>query len=65
MKQKKLYDIFSHKKLPEKKEQKKKIIVDYRERNSLVASELISFGFDVEFLELKIGILLVNNCRNC
>lgn len=61
MKQKKLYDIFSHKKLPEKKEQKKKIIVDYRERNSLVASELISFGFDVEFLELKIGDYLVNN----
>ena len=49
MKQKKLYDIFSSRQNAPKIEDKKKIIVDYREKNSLVASELISLGFEVEF----------------
>ncbi|PIN90702.1 hypothetical protein COU57_02640 [Candidatus Pacearchaeota archaeon CG10_big_fil_rev_8_21_14_0_10_32_14] len=37
-----------------------KIIADYRERNSLVASELISLGIDVEFKELKVADFIVN-----
>jgi len=62
MKQKKLYEIFSTRKIESKKEEiKKKIIVDYREKNSFVASELISLGLEVEFRELKVGDYLVNN----
>lgn len=44
-----------------KKEKNKEIVerikieVDYREKNSLVASELVSSGFEIEFKELKIA----------
>ncbi|MFH1787215.1 MAG: ERCC4 domain-containing protein [archaeon] len=38
---------------------KQKIIIDYREKNSLVASELISLGFEIEFKELKVADYLV------
>ena len=61
MKQKKLYDVFSSRQNIQKSEDKKKIIIDYREKNSLVASELISLGFEVEFRELKVGDYLINN----
>ncbi|MEK6917516.1 MAG: ERCC4 domain-containing protein [Nanoarchaeota archaeon] len=56
----KFLDIFS--KRPEKiiKEQLK-IIADYREKNSLVISELISLGIDVEVKELKVADYIVNN----
>lgn len=40
---------------------KQKIFVDYREKSSMVAPELIQLGFEVEFLELKVGDYLVNN----
>jgi Fanconi anemia group M protein len=58
-----LFDIFSKpKRIKEKsKQEKQKIFVDYREKNSLVASELINLGFEVEFRELKIADYLVNN----
>ncbi len=58
-----LLDIFSkHERIKEeKKEEKTKIIVDYREKNSLVASELSNLGIEVEFRELKVGDYLVNN----
>jgi len=40
-------DIFSKKKsLKKKQETKIKIVIDYREKNCLVASELISMGFE-------------------
>ena len=40
-----LHNIFQKRKLKPKKEKpKQKIIVDYRERNSLVASELVALG---------------------
>jgi ERCC4-type nuclease len=59
MKTKKIFDIFSRKKPAEaaesRHEGKKKIIVDYREKNSPVPCELIGRGFDVEFIELKVG----------
>ena len=57
-----LHDIFSAKKqTPKKFLPKEKIIIDYREKNSLVASELVNLGFDIEFKELKIGDYLVKN----
>lgn len=62
MKQKKMFEIFSSSRRTEVKEKpKQKIFVDYREKNSMVASELIHLGFEVEFLELKVGDYLINN----
>ena len=61
--EKKLFNIFSKPKKirKESKQEKQKIIVDYRERNSLVASTLVEFGFEIEFRELKVADYLVNN----
>ena len=57
-----MFDIFSKAKQREVKEKpKQKIFVDYREKNSMVASELIHLGFEVEFLELKVGDYIINN----
>ncbi|MBS3073026.1 hypothetical protein J4477_04290 [Candidatus Pacearchaeota archaeon] len=52
-------DIFSRKK--EKIKEKPKIIIDYREKNSLIPSELISNGCEVEFQELKVGDYIVKD----
>lgn len=55
-------DIFSKKPLKIKKEiPKLKIIIDYREKNSLVASSLVKLGFKIEFKELKIGDYIVKD----
>ena len=62
--QKPIFDIFSKSKIKSKlleKKEKIKIIVDYREKNSLVASYLIKENFDVEFKELKIGDYVVKD----
>jgi ERCC4-type nuclease len=57
-----LLDIFSNKKINKKEEKpKEKIIIDYREKNSLIASHLIRLGFEVEFKELKIGDYIVRD----
>jgi len=40
---------------------KPKIIVDYREKNSLVASELVGLGFEIEFRELKVADYIVKD----
>jgi len=57
-----MFEIFSSPRKTEIKEKpKQKIFVDYREKNSMVASELIHLGFEVEFLELKVGDYLINN----
>jgi len=63
MKTKSLFDIFSKdsSKIKKKSLFKEKIIVDYRERNCLVASELIHLGLEVEFKELKVADYLVKN----
>ena len=45
----------------EAKEGKETIIVDYREKNSLVSSYLIKHGFLVEFKQLKIGDYVVKD----
>ncbi len=56
-----LLDIFSRKKPIIKKEiPKEKIIIDYREKNCLIASELAKMGFDIEFKELKVADYIVN-----
>jgi ERCC4-type nuclease len=55
-----IFDIFTKRKPRIKKqEQKTKVLVDYREKNSLVGAELISLDLDVEFKELKIGDYIV------
>lgn len=59
-----IFDIFSKKREKEEKyptKEKQKIIIDYREKNSLVASKLIKLGLGVEFKELKVGDYIVNN----
>jgi len=55
MKTKEIFNIFSRKKVQIQPKEKKKIIVDYREKNCLIPYELIDLGVDVEFKELKIG----------
>jgi ERCC4-type nuclease len=54
----KLLDIFSKKKIPTLK--LPKITVDHRERNSLVISELVKLGFELEFKQLPVADYLIN-----
>ena len=63
MKPKPLFDIFAR---PQPRAggrmdtaPKQKITVDYREKNSLLISELVHLGFNVEFRELKVADYLV------
>jgi len=53
-----ILNIFSKKKT--KKQELGKVIVDNRERNSLVASELMKMGFEVEWKQLPVGDYEVN-----
>tara|TARA_Y100000296_G_scaffold84251_1_gene117079 strand:- start:3800 stop:4489 length:690 start_codon:yes stop_codon:yes gene_type:complete len=55
MRTKQLFNIFSKRKLEIEKESSQKIIIDYREKNSLVISELSKLGFEIEFKELKVA----------
>lgn len=55
-----LFDIFSKSK-KEKAEVKPRVVMDYREKNSLVYSSLIELGIDVEVRELKIADYIVSN----
>lgn len=61
----KLLDIFSSDRKKNKEVKKteiiEKIIIDYREKNSLIASHLIKLGLNIEFKELKIGDYIVKN----
>lgn len=61
--QKPIFDIFSkpEKKFQIKDKEKLKIIIDYREKNSLVASYLIKEDFEIEFKELKVGDYIVKD----
>src|SRR3989344_7203649 len=56
-----LLDIFSKPRKQEKAEEKLKIIADNHEKNSLVISELISSGVEVEFKHLLVADFLVQN----
>jgi len=60
MNQKPIFSIFSKKKIL-KKTEKPKIIADYREKNCLVASELIENNAEVDFRELKVADYLVKD----
>lgn len=53
-------NIFSKRKR-EKQENKLKAIIDYREKNSLVASELISLGFEINFSDLKVADYIIKD----
>lgn len=56
------YNIF--KKIREKKEkteEKRKIIADHREKNSLVIADIVEKGILVEFQQLEIGDFIINN----
>jgi Fanconi anemia group M protein len=56
------HNIFSRQKTIIKKDKPKQtIIADYRERNCLVASNLINLGFEVEFKELKVADYIVKD----
>lgn len=61
MKPKPLFNIFSRKNPTKTAYEKIKVLADYREKNCLVASELIEHGIEVEFRELKVGDYLVRN----
>lgn len=57
---KQIFDIFSTKKPRIRKEKPKpKIIIDTREKNSLIHSELTSLGLETEFKMLKVADYLV------
>ncbi len=55
-----IFNIFSNKQQKETQQIKQKVIVDIHEKNSLVVSELISLGLEVEFQHLKVGDYIVN-----
>ncbi len=55
MKRKEIFNIFSKRKVHVQQKEKKKIIVDYREKNCLIPYELMDMGIDVEYRELKVG----------
>ena len=57
----KFFDIFSKKELKKAVAEKPRIIADYREKNSLVISELISLGINVEIKELKVADYIINS----
>jgi ERCC4-type nuclease len=56
-----IYDIFSKRKTQKKIIHKPKVIIDYREKNSLIVSELSHLGFEITLRELKVADYLINN----
>ena len=58
---KQIFEIFSKSPKQNKQKPKAKIIIDYREKNSLVPSELINLGLEVEFRELKVADYIVKD----
>ncbi len=61
MNQKSIFNIFSRKNPTIKIIEKQRIIADYREKNCLIASELVQYGIEVEFRELKVADYLVKD----
>lgn len=57
---KEIFEIFSKKRVRKKRKEIPIILIDYRERNSLVVSELIGFGLKTEIKELKVADYIVN-----
>ncbi len=56
-----IYEIFSQNKKNSQNSTKTKILIDYREKNSLVPSHLKKLNLEIEFRELKIGDYFVKN----
>lgn len=56
-----MFDIFSRIKPVIKEESSIKITVDHREKNSLVVSELIKNGFNIDYQQMKVGDYLVKD----
>lgn len=57
-----ILNIFSKKEIKKKKNKNKiKVIVDYREKNSLVISELINLGCEIEMKNLPVADFLIKN----
>ena len=52
-------DIFSRKK--EKIKEKPRVIIDLHEKNSLIPSELVKMGCEIEFRDLKVGDYIVKD----
>ena len=61
IKMKQIFDIFSKRQTRIKEKPKLKIKADYREKNSLVISEVISLGIEVDLMELKVADYIVND----
>ena len=61
MKVKQIFDIFSVIKIKTKKKKQEIILIDYREKNSLVPSELVNLNLKIEFKELKVGDYIVKD----
>lgn len=55
------FNIFSKNKENNKEKPKIKVIIDNREKNSLVASKLASIGFEIEFQQLPVADYLIND----
>ena len=53
----KVLDIFSKRKIAD---EKLKIEVDHREKNSLVVSELVKLGFEISWAQLPVADYIVN-----
>lgn len=53
-------DIFSKKKTKSEEIVQHKIVIDYREKNSLVPAILKRLGFEIEFKELKVADYILN-----
>jgi Fanconi anemia group M protein len=56
---KEIFNIFQRKKEKETPVEKPKITADYREKGSLVISELVALGIDVEIKELKVADYII------
>lgn len=56
-----IFNIFSRKQSKTKEKEKLKVVIDYREKNSFVISELANLGFEIEFQALKVGDYLVKD----
>ncbi len=55
---KKLFEIFSKKQ--SKPKEKPIVIIDFREKNSLIPSELTDLGLEIQFKNLKVADYLIN-----
>jgi Fanconi anemia group M protein len=58
---KEILNIFSKSRKPEKEKKLGRVVMDYREKNSLVYSSLVKLDLEVEVRELKVADYIVND----